>query len=58
MAMSQAAMQLEKAIGHGDNATTAQNVTNPGNDREKYGDPNVTMQALVWQGKNDVEVSK
>ncbi|KAK4543968.1 hypothetical protein LTR36_004742 [Oleoguttula mirabilis] len=49
-------MKAEKAIGHGDNATTAQDVTNPGLDREKYGDPNVTMQALAWMGKNDVQM--
>lgn len=56
MALSQAAFQAEKAMGHGDNATTAQNVTNPANDREKYGDPNVTMKALAWMGKNDVQM--
>lgn len=55
--MSQAAYKLEQAIGHGDNATTVQNVTNPANDREKYGDPNVTMKALAWMGKNKVEIS-
>jgi len=58
MAMSQAAAQAEKAIGHGDNASTAQDVTNPANDREKYGDPNVTMKALTWEGKNTVKVGK
>lgn len=56
MALSQAAMQAEKVIGHGDNATTAQNVTNPALDREKYGDPNVNMKALAWMGKNTVEM--
>lgn len=55
-AVSQAAALAEKAIGHGDNALTAQDVTNPGRDRGKYGDPNETMKALVWQGKNTVEV--
>ena len=38
MALAQAAYQAEKALGHGDNAVTAQDVTNPGNDREKYGE--------------------
>lgn len=56
--MTEAAYKAEKAIGHGDNAVTAQDVTNPGNDREKYGDPNVTMKALAWMGKNKVEMSK
>lgn len=57
MALSQAAFKAEQAMGHGDNATTIQDVTNPGNDRAKYGDPNVTMKALVWMGKNDVQMS-
>jgi len=56
MSLSQVAAKVEQFIGHGDNAATAQNVTNPGNDREKYGDPSQTMKALVWQGKNKVEV--
>ncbi|KAF2163778.1 hypothetical protein M409DRAFT_57261 [Zasmidium cellare ATCC 36951] len=56
MALSQAAYQAEKALGHGDNAVTAQDVTNPANDREKYGDPNETMKALAWMGKNDVQI--
>ena len=58
MAMAQAAMKVEQALGHGDNAITAQDVTNPANDREKYGDPTETMQALVWMGKNTVEMSR
>lgn len=58
MALSQAAYQAEKAMGHGDNAVTAQDVTNPGNNREKYGDPNETMKALAWMGKNTVQMSK
>ena len=53
--MSQAARQAEKAIGHGDNATTAQNVTNPGND-ESTADYSETMKALAWYGKNDVQM--
>jgi hypothetical protein len=56
MSLSQAAYQVEKAIGHRDNAETEQDITNPAQDREKYGHPTETMQALVWQGKNSVEV--
>lgn len=56
MAVSQAAAKAEQAIGHGDNATTAQDVTNPGRDRNAYGDESEQMKALVWQGKNKVEV--
>lgn len=53
--MSQAARQVEKAVGHGDNATTAQNVTNPGND-ESTANYSETMKALAWYGKNDVQM--
>ena len=56
MALAQAAAYAEHAIGHKDNAETAQDVTNPGMTREKYGDPNESMKALVWMGKNKVEV--
>ncbi|MCJ1485334.1 hypothetical protein MMC06_005508 [Schaereria dolodes] len=57
MAMSQSANVLEKAIGHTGDATTEQNETNPGRDREKYADPSgEKMKALVWMGKNDVQV--
>jgi D-arabinose 1-dehydrogenase-like Zn-dependent alcohol dehydrogenase len=56
MALSQAASVVEKAIGHGD-ATTEQDITNPGRDRQKYADPSgEMMKALVWMGKNAVEV--
>lgn len=55
--MSQAAGGLEKAIGHGDNAATEQDITNPALDRAKYADPSgETMKALVWRGKNTVKV--
>jgi len=55
--MSQAAYAAEKAIGHDDNNVTAQDVSNPGLDRQKYADPSgETMKALVWMGKNKVEV--
>ncbi|KAK4691197.1 hypothetical protein P7C71_g5751, partial [Lecanoromycetidae sp. Uapishka_2] len=57
MAMSQSANLLEKAMGHGDNATTEQNMTNPARDREKYADPSgEKMLALAWMGKNDCQV--
>lgn len=57
MALSQAAYKAEQALGHGDNNITAQDVTNPSNDREKYGDPTQNMKALAWMGKNTVEMS-
>ena len=51
MALSQAAALVEKAIGHGSNATTAQDITNPARDRAKYADPSgEKMKALVWMG--------
>jgi len=57
MALSQAAALVEKVLGHGDNSTISQDVTNPSRDREKYADPSgETMKALVWMGKNNVEV--
>ena len=58
MAMSQAAAKVEQLLGHGDNAQTIQDVTNPARDRAKYGHPTENMQALVWQGKNKVEVGE
>jgi hypothetical protein len=54
--MSQAAMQAEKAIGHGDNATTAQDVTNPANKAEWANKSGEKMKALAWMGKNTVEM--
>jgi len=57
MAMSQAAFKAEQAIGHDDNATTEQDVTNPSNDPERFADPSgEKMKALAWMGKNSVEV--
>lgn len=57
MATSQAANLVETAIGHTGEATTEQNVSNPARDRQKYADPSgETMKALVWMGKNSVEV--
>ncbi|KAF2093398.1 GroES-like protein [Rhizodiscina lignyota] len=54
--MSQAAFKAEQAIGHGDNATTAQDITNPALDPEKYGSSDDKMKALAWMGKNTVEM--
>lgn len=57
MALSQAAAKVEQALGHGDNAVTAQDVTNPGRERERYAHPSgEKMKALAWMGKNKVEV--
>lgn len=55
--MSQLANLAEKAMGHGDNAVTEQNMTNPARDRAKYGDPSENMKALAWMGKNNVQMS-
>lgn len=49
---SQAAFQVEKAVGHDGSTITRQDVTN----YESTGDPSRTMKALVWQGKNKVEM--
>lgn len=55
--VSQSANLLEKAIGHTDDAITEQDLSNPDRDREKYADPSgEKMKALVWMGKNDVQV--
>lgn len=52
--MSQAAYKAEQAIGHGDNAITAQDVTNPDIAKDAAGAG--TMKALAWMGKNKVEM--
>ncbi|KAF9731043.1 hypothetical protein PMIN06_003628 [Paraphaeosphaeria minitans] len=54
MAMSQAALKAEQAIGHGDNATTVQDVTNPDIAPNATGEGK--MKALAWMGKNKVEM--
>jgi hypothetical protein len=48
---SQAAYVVEKAIGHQEE-NLKQDVSN----YKGIGDPNETMKALVWQGKQKVEV--
>ena len=59
MSMTQAAAYVEKALGHGNNATTEQDITNPAIDRAKYADPSgEMMKALCWMGKNSVKVRK
>ncbi|KAF2737142.1 GroES-like protein [Polyplosphaeria fusca] len=55
MAMSQAAFKAEQALGHGDNATTAQDITNPAFSKE-WQHPTEKMKALAWMGKNKVEI--
>lgn len=52
MSVSQAAYQAEKAIGHDGTTITKQDITN----YESTGDTTNKMKALVWQGKNKVEV--
>ncbi|KFY78903.1 hypothetical protein V499_02029 [Pseudogymnoascus sp. VKM F-103] len=56
MATSQMAHKVEQAIGYDNNAITAQDVSNPALDPEEYGDPNITMKALAWMGKNKVQI--
>ena len=52
--LAQAANKLEQTIGHGSNATTAQDVSQPAG---KYAaQDGSTMKALTWQGKNTVRV--
>jgi hypothetical protein len=54
--MSQAAAKVEKAVGHDDNAITAQDVTNPANNPAWADKSGEKMKALAWMGKNTVEV--
>ncbi|PYH98405.1 alcohol dehydrogenase [Aspergillus ellipticus CBS 707.79] len=54
MAATQAANLVEKAVGHGGNATVTTDVSNYANE---YGqETGERIQATVWQGKNQVEV--
>lgn len=50
---TQAAYAAEKAIGHGDNAITAQDVSG-------FPDSGTTdrMKALIWTGKNKVQIGE
>lgn len=57
MATSKAAHKVDQAIKHDDSATVKQDVSNPALDRDRYADPSgEKMKALVWLGKNKVEV--
>lgn len=54
MAFTQAANLVEKAIGHGDNATITTDVSNYNNEYgQETGDK---ILATTWQGKNTVKV--
>jgi hypothetical protein len=54
MAFTQAANLIEKAIGHGDNASITTDVSNYNNEHGmESGD---LIQATVWNGKNSVKV--
>jgi hypothetical protein len=55
MALSQAAYKAEQAIGHDDNALTAQDITHP-SIADGTGSKTETMKALAWMGKNKVEI--
>jgi len=52
MATSQAAYKVEQAIGHDSNAVTQQDISS----YKQAGDATETMKALVWSGKNKVEM--
>lgn len=52
MAATQAANLVEKAIGHGDTATTTTDISNYDNE---YGvETGEKILATVWEGKNEV----
>lgn len=53
MATSKLAYGVEKAVGHDDNAITQQDVSSYSHD-----DSGEKMKALVWMGKNKVEISE
>ena len=54
--MSQAAFKAEQAIGHDNNATTAQDITNPDQYKGAADESGEKMKALAWMGKNKVEI--
>lgn len=54
MSVTQAAHQVEQAIGHGDNSIIQQDVAS----YKETGESNETMKALVWQGKGKVEIGQ
>lgn len=54
MAFTQAANLVEKAVGHGDNASITTDISNYNNEHGmETGD---LIQATVWDGKNKVKV--
>lgn len=56
---SQAAFQVEKAVGHDEGSTIIrQDVTNYDEGDNGLKGPQETMKALVWRGKNKVEVAE
>jgi hypothetical protein len=56
MATCQAAFKVEQALGHGDNAITAQDVANPTYTKDAADPSGETMKALVWMDKNKVQI--
>lgn len=54
MAMNLGANTLEKVLGHDDNATISTHISNPST--AETGNPEESMRALTWQGKNSVEL--
>ena len=58
-AAAQGANLVEKALGHTGDAITEQDMSNPERDPQKYADPDgEKMQALVWNGKNSVQLKE
>lgn len=56
MAFTQAANLVEKAVGHGDNATVMTDISNYNNE---YGmESGDLILATTWEGKNQVKVGK
>jgi len=58
MAQNAAGKLAEKALGHGNpNLVATTDISNPIRDPSKFADPSgERMKALVWMGKNDVQV--
>jgi hypothetical protein len=55
--MNAAANLAEKILGHQNPEAVTADLANPSVDIEKFADKSVKMQALTWQGKNDVQMS-
>jgi len=56
MTTSQAAYKIEQAIGHDENATTAQDISNFAYNKDAADSSGKTMKALAWMGKNTVQI--